>query len=278
MNSGGRRFVVVLLVAACVALTWAHDRAVANGTPSPVAGIILAILSPGQKAVAAVARTARSVSDSFANSRRLAAENRRLRQSDALARSLAIQLRELQGENERLKALLGYRQEQPRATAARVVGESGSPWSCAAIIDRGSRDGVHVRDVAVTARGLVGQVSSVVSPRSALVLLLTDSSSGVGAVVERSHVVGILKGRGRDLPVLAYLKEDADVRKGDVVITSGRGGVFPKGIPIGVVQRVERDRAGSGKNAVVMPFAELDQLDEVLVLPGGQQVAERPGL
>jgi rod shape-determining protein MreC len=273
-----RRSVIPALLLASLGFTWVHNRAMTEGYSSPVASVALSILAPGQKVVTGVVGAVSSVTSGFGDSKHLTAENVRLRRSEDMVNTLEIRLRELERENIRLKALLGYRQQHPRVMAARVVAENGSPWSRTAIIDRGEKDGINVKDVAVTERGLVGQVWSVSSSKSALVLLLTDSNSGVGALVERSRVVGILKGRGGDLPLLAHLKDDADVKEGDIVVTSGRGGVFPKGIPIGAVMKVQRDRSGAGRTAEVKPFANLDQLEELLLLRGGEELAKRPGL
>lgn len=274
----GQRFMFVVTVAAVgTALTVVHNRSVAAGQTSPIATAVLYVLSPGQKAIASARRGINSVCAGFNNVRRLQAENERLRRTQDWAESLVIRNRELERENARLKALLGYRRQHAHVTAARVVAENGSAWARTAIVDRGTRDGVRVKDIAITERGVVGQVWNVVSPDSAMVVLLTDSNSGIGAIVQRSRAVGILKGRGRGLPVLTYLSQDADIRPGDVLVTSGRGGVFPKGLPLGTIVRVLREEDGVGKSAEVRPFADLNQLEEVLLVRGGEEFAQRPG-
>jgi len=277
MTTGQRFMFLVTLAAVGTVLTVIHNHSLTAGRASPIATGVLFILSPGQKAVASAKQEISSVCAGFNDVRRLQAENERLRRMQDWAQSLVIRNRELERENARLKALLGYRTQHSHATAARVVAENGSMWARTAVVDRGARDGVRVKDIAITERGVVGQVWNVVSANSAVVVLLTDSNSGIGAIVQRSRAVGILKGRGRGLPVLTYLSQDADVRPGDVLVTSGRGGVFPKGLPLGTVVRVMRPQDGMGKTAEVRPFADLNQLEEVLLVRGGEEFAQRPG-
>ncbi|MGQ9524021.1 MAG: rod shape-determining protein MreC [Armatimonadota bacterium] len=277
MTTGQRLMFVATLAVVGTALTIAHNRSLGAGRPSLIASAVIYVLSPGQKAVASVKRGVDSICAGLENTKRLQAENERLRRMQDWAQSLIIRNRELERENARLKALLGYRRQHSHATAARVVAENGSEWARTAIVDRGSRDGVRVKDIAITERGVVGQVWNVVSPDSAMVVLLTDSNSGIGAIVQRSRAVGILKGRGRGLPLLTYLPQDADVRPGDVLVTSGRGGVYPKGLPLGTVVRVLQGEDGVGKSAEVRPFADLNQLEEVLLVRGGEEFAQGPG-
>jgi rod shape-determining protein MreC len=277
MGTSARRAFYIFLVAATVGITVVHNRAVSEGRSSPVGQVVLSILSPGQKAIHAVKRGVNSFRAGFADARRLSEENARLKRKCENVQTLQIRIKELERENARLKALLGYKARHTHVIPATAVAESGSPWARTVVLDRGYRDGVRVKDVAVTERGVVGQVWSVVSPNSSLLVLLTDTNSGIGALVQRSRAVGIVKGRGQDLPVLTYLDQNADVKPGDVVITSGRGGVYPKGLPIGTVVRIIPDRGGSGKQAEVKPFADLSQLEELLLVRGGEEVAERPG-
>ena len=143
------------------------------------------------------------------------------------------------------------------------LGEDG--WSEIMTVDLGSADGVRPRDVAVTAQGVVGQVVAVTTG-AARIITLTDPGSAIAARVQRSREAGILKGSGNWRCEMRYLDPQADVRPGDVVITSGLGGVFPPGLRVGLVTRVRKDPETPGKAAEVRPSAQLRRTEEVLLL------------
>jgi rod shape-determining protein MreC len=153
--------------------------------------------------------------------------------------------------------------------AARVVGFNPGGLTGNIVIDRGAGDGIK-RDMSViTAEGLVGSVAEVY-PYAARVELILHPKSAVGGIVQRasSRVSGILVGNASTpmLPNLLNLARDADIQVGDTILTSGFGGIFPKGLVIGVVARVSNAEGGLLKYAQIQPTVDFERLEEVMVI------------
>jgi len=191
---------------------------------------------------------------------RLAAENRRLR-------SELGQLTEARLENDRLSRLLDFREAtdiQARALPARVIAEDASSWFRTVLIDRGSRDGVQEGMPVVVAEGVVGRVIKS-SLRESRVLLITDASSAIAGLVQRSRARGVCRGQG-ELLAFDFAMHWEEIEEGDLIVTSGMGGVFPKGLSIGTVKRVQLNEYGLFQSVEVTPAVDLYRLEEVLVL------------
>lgn len=188
----------------------------------------------------------------------LDAESRRLRAEMA-------SVEELQRENERLRRLLGFVEEHPRRTmAARVIAEDAASWFRTIEIDRGYDDGVTEGLPVVDAAGLVGRVVRS-APHSARVLLITDASSAVAVLVQDERIRGVCRGQGGTLALDFALLQDA-IQVGDGIVTSGSGGVFPKGLVVGYVRSVRREQFGLFQTVEVEPAVDFAHLEEVLVL------------
>jgi len=194
-------------------------------------------------------------------------ENERLRREVEQLRREVQESRERVAAAARLERLLDFRTGVGAATvAAGVIGHDASGLYRTVLIDRGSAAGVEPQQAVLAADGVVGRVIKVF-PRSALVLLVTDRSSGIDAIVQRTRAQGVVQGRGGSGCELKYLDRSAEVEIGDHVVTSGMGGRFPKGVWIGQVSGV--NRGGDLFQSVdVRPAAGLDRLEEVLVVTG----------
>lgn len=195
-----------------------------------------------------------------------------LRQQVQILKLQVAELRHAQEENERLRALLhAPRQPGQQAVLCTVIGRDPTTWNKyrTLTLDKGAEEGLTPRTAVVAAGGLLGRVYQTTS-HTAQVLLISDSSSGVGAQVLSSRDVGVVKGLiGADLLLLSYLPKDARVRRGDQVITSGSGEVFPRGLLVGTVTAVSMDPKGFYQRAWVRPAADLEHIDYVLALVGG---------
>jgi len=190
----------------------------------------------------------------------LDAENRRLRAE------LTAQV-ELRQENQRLRALLGLVEEKPLPTlAARVIAEDASGWFRTIEIDRGSADGIREGLPVVNAAGLIGRVVRT-TPHAARVLLITDASSAVAVLVQDQRIRGVCRGQGGALALDFALVQDV-IQVGDGVVTSGLGGIFPKGLLVGYVSGVQREQFGLFQTIEVEPAVDFTRLEEVLVLLG----------
>ena len=192
------------------------------------------------------------------------ARSRELEQEVASLTREMEHAREALRENEELRALLSFQEGGGESyVAARVLSsDPRSPWG-AVWINRGRRDGIQKTSGVVSPDGVVGKVIEVAEPASK-VQLLTDIESGVGGLVQRSRAVGVVAGRGDEALDLRYLSHLDDVRVGDVVVTSGLDGIFPRGLVIGAVTEVE-NLSDLRKRVVVQPSVRVKNLEHVLV-------------
>lgn len=177
-----------------------------------------------------------------------------------------IELNELSYQNRNLRALLNFKSNFAASSiASEIIAKDPSNWTSLIIIDKGYNEGIR-RDMCVTSiYGLVGRVYDV-STHTSKVLLITDPDSRLGAFVERSREGGLLVGVNENLCRLIYLENDADVKKGDFVFTSGLTGIFPKGIFIGEVTNVGRDLNNLYKYADIAPYSRPSRIEEVLCI------------
>lgn len=205
-------------------------------------------------------------------------ENERLKQEADALRTEIVSLREASQENRRLKEMLGFINqpsfpEDYRTVTARVIGRSGSSWNATITINRGSGDGVAMGQTVVNGQGLVGQVSAVTT-NAAQVLLIIDHNSHVEAKLQPGSVMGTVVGSINGLLEMDFVDKDQHVARNDVVVTSGSGGLFVKGVPIGVISEVSDQEIEYFKRISVTPFVDFSRIEEVMVLvppPGADQ-------
>lgn len=186
------------------------------------------------------------------------------RENDALKLRIA-QLEGKAAETDRLAALLHFRQSQSDVpmVAARVIGGSAGTASLTVEIDRGEKDGIRKDMGVITPDGVVGKVSEAYGNTST-VLLLTDTKSGVGAMLADTRIQSPVGGLGEPLITMKYVPNDDDVSVGERVITSGMDRIFPRDLPVGTITEV---KAGVDfKKIRIKPAANLEKLEEVLVL------------
>jgi len=197
---------------------------------------------------------------------RVEEENRLLREIIEEMKQERVQLLESREENERLRSLLGFKQDyQKPLLPAQVIARDLSGWFQTAVIDRGTRDGVAEGMAVVSVQGIVGQIMET-SKSFSRVLLITDPNSSVAALIQRSRARGIAIGNGRELCRLKYLHRSEDVAPGDLVLASGLDGVYPKGVLIGTVLEAERRDPDLFQRVEVQPSVDFGRLEEVLVL------------
>lgn len=193
------------------------------------------------------------------------AENRGLKAEIERLRLEQIRLNEDAAQARRLQALFAFKEQFISQTKpAQVIGSSGSEQSRAIYIDKGESDGLKPDMAVITADGIVGKVLKVFHSTSQ-VLLIDDQSSGVGGILEKSRLQGIVRGTRSGEVVLEHIMSDNPVQPGEVVRTSGGDRIFPKGLPVGAVSQV-----ASGPDLFltirVRPAANLSKLEEVLVV------------
>ncbi len=193
-------------------------------------------------------------------------ENSHLKDEVKRLNSSLVTAAESMIENERLTRLLNLRKSIKESTvSAMVIGEDVTPWFRTLTIDRGSADGIKDGMPVLSADGVVGQTIKVTS-NSSRVLLLTDHASGIAAMIQRSRARGVVKGRGNNLCSLEFAMRGEDLQVGDIVITSGIGGIFAKGLPIGEITMVKKGEYGIFQTVTIRPAVNIAHLEEVLVV------------
>jgi len=222
-------------------------------------------VTPLEKVLVWAQDSTRNVWHNYLYLRGVRAENRALKQEIERMRLEEARMTQDADQAHRLQALLAFKEQFISQTlAAQVIGSTGSELSRSVYIDKGSNDGVK-RDMAViTKDGIVGKVLYVY-PSTSLVLLINDQTSGVGAILEKQRLQGILRGTPSGEVMLEKVMSDETVPVGEDVLTSGGDGIFPKGLPVGRVTKVS---PGSELflSVRVSPAVNLSRLEEVLVV------------
>jgi rod shape-determining protein MreC len=251
-----------------------------TGRLAPVEGVFQRAARPFLIAFSGLGRQVTNVFTTAQDLATLRARNQQLQtQVDTLTID-NLRLKEVEAENERLRELLRFAQLNPTydyrggQVIARVISKGPSNYLHTIAIDLGTEHGIESGMPVVTERGLVGRIHKVY-PTSATVLLITDPSSGVNAQIQRNRLAGIMRGQAGALPLMDYIPQDADVSIGDLVITSGLGGNFPKNLVIGQIVAVYQRDYEMFQQATVRPTVNFDRLEWVLVITNFKP---RPGL
>jgi rod shape-determining protein MreC len=190
-------------------------------------------------------------------------QNAELRGEIASAKTRLQELSARAKEAESLRALLDLKKNLPmESVAADVIGNSPGEHSGAIFIDKGSQAGLTPGLAVITPEGVVGKIVAVF-PYSSQVLLITDPSSGVGCMLEKTGTQGVLRGGQKVLPELRYIRNEQAVAPGDRIVTSGLDQIFPRGFAVGTILQVSR--GDIFQNVLVQPAASLDRLESVLV-------------
>jgi rod shape-determining protein MreC len=255
LKAWNQRLTVLLLGAAAIALltiekTNPEIAAGARGAAADVMAPILDLLSrPSASAAQAI--------DSVRELARLREENAQLKSEQARLLQWQTAARRLDHENQELRSLLNLAPDpKARFVTARVVGGSGGAFVRSVLVAAGGREGVRKNQAAITGEGLVGRVTEV-GDRAARVLLLSDINSHVPVFVERTRERAVLFGTNSNRMELRYLPADRTVTVGDRIVTSGHGGTFPPGLPVGIVTSVESDIVR------LQPFVDWEQVEYV---------------
>ncbi len=193
-------------------------------------------------------------------------ENQTLKKKINELKAVIVSYREGYLEAQRLKKLLSITDRyQYHFTAVRVIGREQATLSRTVLINKGSSDGLKNGMPVMAYPGLIGRLIDV-SRNVSRVLLFIDENSHVDAIVQRNRIQGIISGAGFRGMTLKYIPKTQDVQKGDVIISSGMGGIFPKGWLIGQVISVDRQSDGLFLKIDVAPFVDLSKLEELLIL------------
>lgn len=256
-------FIVVLLTTALIILSYNLKQESHTGL---IRKTVLEVAAPLQNALNA---SVKSVSDGWSRYIFLVGlkeENKNLKQKINDLKSQLVLYQEGYLEAQRLRNLLDLKDDYNfNFVTARVIGRQQVALSKTILINKGTAHGLNAGMAVLAGPGLIGRVIDV-SWHAAKVLLLIDESSNIDAIVQRNRTQGIIRGAGSRGYVLKYISKTQDVKEGDTILSSGMGGVFPKGLMIGSVSHVDRQDAGLFLKINVDPSIDFSKLEEVLVL------------
>ena len=240
--------------------------------------LAVTVLSPFDMALSRAGHALRQVTGAASDVLTVYRDNQALKTEIQTLRQNELNVTEIVAENMRLRTMLDYKQKSPQFdfVIAAVMSRDPGNWTNTIIIDKGTSDGLAKDMPVVTSQGLVGNIIQVF-PGVAKVQLLLDPRSAVGSIVQRpeSRVAAIVEGNSVSpmSPRMINLARDADILPGDRIITSGFGGIYPKGILVGDVLDVINDEGGLLKFAVMRPAVDFTRLEEVMVITRSREQA-----
>lgn len=237
----------------------------------PVGAVLMWLLRPLQIAAQGTSGWLIGIQENYLTLSGFKLENERLRKRIQTLEVERQKLLEAEATHSKLQQLLDFRAQLPaKALTASIIADSASSWFQGCVLDKGSADGVHKDMAVVTPLGVVGKVVST-STRSAKVILLTDANSGIDVLIQRTRSRGIVSGSLESDLVLKYMKRSEDIQVGDRLITSGLDGVFPKGLMVGTVTKVNKQNLGLFQFVEVLPAVQPSRVEEVLVVASGAE-------
>jgi rod shape-determining protein MreC len=238
--------------------------------PYPAYGpgrIAISVVAPFQKIIVGTTRFLCGIWEHYFFLVSVVEDNEILHEQLRRARALNHQNQETLLANQRLRRLLLLQKEIPQPMiAAQVVGKDPSPWFQSIVVDKGRSHGVEKGQPVINPEGVVGLVIDA-TRHFAKVMLITDPNSSLDAVIQTNRARGIVKGGTSGHCVLNYILRKHHVVEGQVVVSSGMDGVFPKGLPIGAVTNIIKEEAGMFQDVTVDPYVDFERLEEVMIVP-----------
>ncbi|MCH5212881.1 MAG: rod shape-determining protein MreC [Oscillospiraceae bacterium] len=240
---------------------------------NPVTTAVNTVASPIKNGFSYIAHSLENGRDFIWEMRAYKADNEKLEAENIELKRQSRDIAAYREENKRLEALLDLQNSMSDNTtvAARIIAYSNESWFEAVEINKGTLHGIAKGNVVITPDGVVGRVTDV-GPDYAMVTTILDSSSAVGIKVSRTGGSGIIEGDAelaKDTQCkLSFVDRNTPIIVGDVVETSGTGGIYPAGLVVGSVMSISADSTGSLNYAVIDPAVEIDKLSEVLVITG----------
>jgi rod shape-determining protein MreC len=237
--------------------------------------IVVESVLPLFKSVGKVSSFAEDTIKEYVLLRELRSENDSLREQLASLEQRLIDYQEAYLENLRLRRLLDFKSTiQAETIPAQVVLHDLTGWFQTLMVDKGFRDQIAPDMAVVNDEGVVGRVLDV-SDRYARVLLITDPGSSIDAIIQRNRVRGIVSGKDANTCVLKYVRGNLDVQVGDLITTSGKDGVFPKGLRLGTVTGVYKDPLDLFQRIEIKPLVRLSALEELLIIKRDTKPSEK---
>ena len=269
---------IVIVLLQVVALAVQVQRPVEGATPGSMPDgrkitllrrWTVALVTPIEHLTHGASLHTRNVWDDYIALRGARQQNQQLKQEITRLREEQAAFAEDAAQGRRLEAVLGFQQKYiTKTVAAQVIGTSGTDRSHVLYIDKGLADGLRADQAVITPYGVVGKLRDVFA-HNAQLLLINDSSSGAGVLLESLRIRGIIRGTATGQVQINNLTPDARIKPGEEVVTSGGDQVFPRGLPVGTIESIAPDPQHQPYTAItIKPAADLNQLEEVLVITG----------
>lgn len=262
-----RVFITVISIVGIVLLIAYFSR----GKTDPVSNTVNYIITPVQSKLSNIFVPVKNLTKYISESKKYKEENQQLKEENIRLETKMKDISEYREENERLRKLLGISEDLYNYTtvAARVVSYEPDNWFSYVTLDKGKSSGIEISDTVITADGLLGQITSV-GDNWAKVSIIINSESSAGVRISRNNEIGIVEGDAALSKAykckLAYLSANASVIAGDILKTSGLGGIFPPDLMVGKITDIRKDNMGRLDYAVIEPFVDFNNLYEVLVI------------
>jgi rod shape-determining protein MreC len=261
------RGVLVLcgVAATCLVLLTVQTR----GRVTAAGDALALFTTPVQVTFARVNRATMGVWSTYLDWKNVRTENRRLREENQRLRVESLQVSETAAENLRLRRLLALQERLPMTTvSAEIIAREWGGWIRSLTVNRGRGDNVVRLAAVIAPDGLIGRVIDVRTGAS-VIQVLSDPASTVGAHTVRTRTVGVVEGDPRGTMRFKYMaREGSGIDVGDLIVTSGGGGMFPRGIPIGHVRAIDHRGSALFHYALLTPVVDVARVDEVLLLTG----------
>ena len=262
--SGTTRFILLLLalLLSVIFLLPKQTRSVLQTIGQPISAVVFLPI----EALTTLEQSVIGLWQEYVALRHVREDNRQLRRDLDVLQRQNSDLRESAVAAQRLGSLLEFKEQfVPHTVAARVVGRDSTNWYSSVILNKGDRDGIRPEMGVMTSAGIVGRVVKT-GPFSSIVLLVTDPHNAITGIIQRSRDEGIVEGTSQGRARIKYLPLLASIRVGDVVVTSGLTGGFPRGIVIGTVLTMQKEEGELFQSAEIAPQANLSKLEEVLII------------
>ena len=256
-------FIAALLVVALSMIFYNLKYGTDNSFPRK---IVLEAIAPVQKALSSSIASVKDDWSRYIFLVGIVEENKNLKKEIEELKAVLISYQESYQEAKRLRKLLSLSDDYKyQFISARVIGREQAALSRVILIDKGSSDGLKTGMPVVAPPGLIGRLIDV-SWHVSRVLLFIDENSNIDAIVQRNRTQGIISGAGSSGLIFKYISKTQDVKEGDVIVSAGMGGVFPKGMLIGQVIHVDKQDASLFLKINVAPFTDFSKLEEILIL------------
>jgi rod shape-determining protein MreC len=241
----------------------------------PVRQQLSVLLYPLQWLVTAPFELIKDTSTFLSRQAELLGENRKLHDAQLVASVNAMKLKALEAENARLRLLNTVQVSQP-SQLTEILYNGRDPFSARLIVDRGERSNIKEGQIAVDASGVIGQVVRV-QPMTSEIRLISDRNHMVPVQIERNQLRTVIYGMGRGLPLeIRNMSSNSEIKEGDTLITSGIDGLYPAGLPVAKVFKIERNTGNAFARIYCTPLAGIDQHRFLLILDANQAAAPYP--